>query len=157
VELGRLEEGRENWVGAKVAYQRALDLLPTYMEAALALADLVRRVESAAAAVGILVDILAAEPFDLDALLLLGKCLVDDARPERAVEAFERILRFQPDHSAALFHLGAAQARLRRYAEAIQAWERTILADPAGPHAQAARSNARSAKDLQRIFTPQAH
>jgi tetratricopeptide (TPR) repeat protein len=151
-DLGRLEETRQNWVAAKAAYQRALDLLPTLMESALALADLVRRSESPAGAVQILVDILMAEPWDLDALLLLGRCLLDDGRPERASEALRRLLKFDTDNDAALFHLGVALARLRRYGEAVQAWERVVQVDATGPFAQAARSHGRSARDLQHIF-----
>ena len=49
-ELGGLEEERRNWAAARAAYERALDLLPTYGAAALALADLLRRTESPARA-----------------------------------------------------------------------------------------------------------
>ena len=45
---GALEEERENWAAARAAYERALDLLPTYGAAALALADLLRRTRVAA-------------------------------------------------------------------------------------------------------------
>ncbi|MGE3527604.1 MAG: tetratricopeptide repeat protein, partial [Gemmatimonadales bacterium] len=45
-ELGLLEEKRENWTAARMSYDRALDILPTYVEAVLALADLLRRSES---------------------------------------------------------------------------------------------------------------
>src|SRR5437773_1755539 len=43
LELGRLHEGDEEWEAARQAYERALDALPTFHEAALALADLLRR------------------------------------------------------------------------------------------------------------------
>jgi tetratricopeptide (TPR) repeat protein len=151
-ELGRLEEARENWVAARLAYQRALDLLPTFMEAALALADLLRRVDAPGAAVDLLVDVLAAEPWDLDALLMLGRALLDDERPQQALEALQRLLKFDPDNDAALFHLGIALARLRRYPESVLAWERTIQVDASGPYAQPARKHARSARDLHHIF-----
>ncbi len=151
-DLGRLEERRENWVGARVAYQHALDLLPTYMEAALALGDLLRRVESPGAAVELLVDILMVEPWDLDALQLLARALLDDGRAERALEALDRVLKFDPDHDGALFHTGVALARIRRYGEAVRAWERVVHVNPSGPFAQAARVHARSARDLAHIF-----
>lgn len=151
-DLGRLEEYRENWLGARVAYQRALDLLPTYMDAALALGDLIRRTDSPAAAVEYVVDLLLLEPWDLDALLLLARALLDDARAERALEAIELVLKFDPDHDAGLFHRGIALARIRRYGEAVQAWERVVMVAPSGPYAQAARAHARSARDLAHIF-----
>jgi tetratricopeptide (TPR) repeat protein len=151
-DLGRLEEARENAMAAKVAYEKALDLLPTFMEAALALADLIRRSESPSGAVDILVEMLMTEPWDLDALLLLGRCLLDDGRPERSIEALQRLLKFDPDNESALFHLGVALARMRQYADAVHAWERVIQIDPGGAYAQAARSHARSARDLKHIF-----
>jgi superkiller protein 3 len=122
------------------------------MEAALALGDLIRRTESAAAAVDFVVEILTVEPWDLDALLLLARALVDDARPERALEALDRVLRFDPNHDGGLFHQGVALARLRRYEEAVRAWERVVRVAPAGAFAQAARTHARSARDLAHIF-----
>ena len=42
-ELAALEEEQHHWTSARAAYERALDLLPTYAPAALALADLIRR------------------------------------------------------------------------------------------------------------------
>ena len=60
-ELGTLEEERHNWPAARAAYERALDLLPTYGTAALALADLIRRIESPKAAIPVLVRVLEAD------------------------------------------------------------------------------------------------
>ena len=151
-DLGRLEERRENWVGARLAYEHALDLLPTYMEAALALADLLRRVDAPGAAVDLMVDMLLSEPWELDALLMLARALLDDGRHDRALEALDRVLKFDPEHEAALFHRGVALARCRRYDEAVRAWERVVQVDAAGPFAQAARTHARSARDLAHIF-----
>jgi len=62
------------------AYERALDLLPTYGTAALALADLIRRTDSARAAVPILVQLLEADPYELEALTALGRALLEDGR-----------------------------------------------------------------------------
>jgi cytochrome c-type biogenesis protein CcmH/NrfG len=73
---------------------------------------------------------------------------VDDA-----VAAFERVLRIDADHAGALFHLGEALARKRRFEAAVQAWDRVAHLDPAGSYANSARSRARSARDLQHIFT----
>jgi regulator of sirC expression with transglutaminase-like and TPR domain len=92
------------------------------------------------------------EPWDLDALLLLARALLDDQRPDRAIEALDRVLKFDPDHEAALFHRGVALARIRRYGDAVRAWERVVQVEPSGPYAQAARTHARSARDLAHIF-----
>jgi len=42
LDLGRLHEAKEDWHAAEQAYERALEALPTFYEAVLALADLLR-------------------------------------------------------------------------------------------------------------------
>jgi len=151
-ELGQLEEEREELDAARSCYERALEVLPTFTPPALGLASLVQRTESAAAAVNILVDVLATDPYELDALAALGRVLLDDGRTPEALEALERVLRFDSEHRAALFHRGIARARQRRFADAVADWEQVIQLDPAGALAADARSRARSARDLQHIF-----
>jgi tetratricopeptide (TPR) repeat protein len=152
VDLGRLHEEKEDWNEAQRAYERALDALPTFHEAALALADLLRRVGRVRQAVVRLAEMLEQDPYDLLALLLLGRALLDDKRDAQAHEAFRRALKFDPEQVEALFQLGVALARLHRYGEAVEAWERVTRIDPAGPFAQRARAHARTALDLKHIF-----
>jgi tetratricopeptide (TPR) repeat protein len=147
-----MEEERRNWAAARTAYERALDLLPTYGTAAMALADLIRRTESPRAAIPVLVRLLEADPYELEALTALGRALLEDGRTHQALEAFTRVLRFDPDHGAALYHQGTCFARQRQFDHAVQVWERVIHLDPDGPFATEARSRARSARDLQHIF-----
>ena len=78
--------------------------------------------------------------------------LLDDGRTPEALEALERVLRFDPEHRAALFHRGVARARQRRFGDAVADWERVIQLDPASTLATEARNRARSARDLQHIF-----
>ena len=61
-----------------------------------------------------------------------------------------------PEHVEALFQQGVALAHLHRYGEAVEAWEKVTRLDPGGPFAQAARAHARTATDLQHIFTSDA-
>jgi len=152
LDLGRLHEDKEAWRDAQDAYERALDALPTFHEAGLALADLLRRSGRHRQAVVRLAEMLEQDPYDLLALLLLGRTLLDDKRDAQALEAFQRALKFDPDQVEALFQLGVALARLHRYDEAVQAWGKVTRIDPAGAFAQAARAHARTAVDLQHIF-----
>jgi tetratricopeptide (TPR) repeat protein len=151
-ELGAVEEERRNWTAARAAYEHALDLLPTYGPAALSLADLLRRTEAPRAAIPVLVRLLQADPYELEALTALGRALLEDGRTQPALEAFSRVLRFDPEHPAALYNQGTCFARQRQFDDAVQAWERVIDLDPDGPFATEARSRARSARDLQHIF-----
>jgi len=66
------------------------------------------------------------------------------------------VLKFDPEHVSALFNEGVVLARLRRYREAVHVWELVTRLDPAGPFAQRARMHARTAVDLQHIFTSDA-
>ena len=153
LDLGRLHEQDEEWAPAQRAYEQALEALPTFHEASLALADLLRRSGRTRDAVIRLADMLEQDPYDLEALLLLGRALLDDKRNAEALEAFRRALKFDPEHTGALFYLGATLARLQSYAEAVEAWERVTRLDPSSPYAQRARMHARTALDLQHIFT----
>jgi cytochrome c-type biogenesis protein CcmH/NrfG len=152
LDLGRLHEEKEEWQTAEQAYERALDTLPTFYEAALALADLLRSSGRVRQAVTRLATMLEQDPYDVKALLLLGRALLDDKRQDAALEAFRRVLKFDPDHVEALFQGGVAFAHLHRYAEAVEAWEKVTRLDPGGAFAQRARLHARTALDLQHIF-----
>ena len=77
-------------------------------------------------------------------------------RDAEALEAFRRALKFDPDQVEALFQLGVVLARLHRYAEAVEAWQKVTRVDPAGPFAQRARVHARTALDLKHIFASDA-
>src|SRR5207237_3340806 len=99
VDLARLHEEKEDWSAAQQAYERALDALPTFHEAALALADLLRRTGRARQAVVRLAEMLEQDPYDLPALLLLGRALLDDNRDAQARVALRPVLQFAPARS----------------------------------------------------------
>ena len=90
---------------ARAAYERALDLLPTYRAAALALADLLRRTRVAprgdrgAGRV-------SSRPIPTSSRRSppwAGRCS-RTAAPTQALEAFARVLRFDPEHAGALYY-----------------------------------------------------
>jgi len=100
-----------------------------------------------------LIALLEVDPWDLEALTLLGELLLEDGRPEQAIEAFERVLKFDPEAAQARLAYGAALVRVRRYREASDQWETVVRADPGGALASAARNQLRSTRDLVHIFT----
>jgi cytochrome c-type biogenesis protein CcmH/NrfG len=102
--------------------------------------------------VPVLVQVLEADPYELEALTALGRALLEDGRTVQALEAFARVLRFDPEHTGALYHQGTGFARQQQFDQAVQVWERVIRLAPDGPLASEARSRARSARDLQNIF-----
>jgi tetratricopeptide (TPR) repeat protein len=149
VAYGALCERRGDGREAEQAYREALAHLPSYGVAAIALARLVH-------AEGLLVAMLARDPYDFEALILLARVLLDQGRDADARAAAERVVRFQPDHAAARYHLGLALARERRYRDAVAQWEQVIVLEPAGPLAAQARAHARTARDLVHIFVGEA-
>ncbi len=153
LDLGRLEEARQGWTAARDAYAKALDLLPTYADAAIALAELLRKRGDLRNAVTVLADLLATDPYAIEALTLLGRVLLELGRVDEAGEALSRGLRFNPDHPGALFHLGEALALRRRFSDAIQVWDRVAQVDAAGVWGAQARIRGRSARDLAHILT----
>ncbi|HEX5724042.1 MAG TPA: tetratricopeptide repeat protein, partial [Longimicrobiaceae bacterium] len=152
VELGRvLLEGGD--AEAAIAECRAaLEVLPTYAEAAELLATACRGAGRPREAVEVLVDLLTGDPYHLDGLVLLGQALRDDGRRADARQALGRALRFDPDRADALFHLGVVAADDRHFREAIEYWKRAVDADPEGPFAQPARDNIGTALDLAHVF-----
>ena len=130
----------------------ALDAVPTYGEATLALASLRRQMGRPNEALPLLIDLLAGGPYHFGALIALGETLLDAGRKPDAVTAFARVLRFDPSHVGALYHEGALLAEQHRFREAITRWKSVIDIDPGSTYAKKARREIRTATDLQRIF-----
>ncbi len=130
----------------------ALDSVPTYTEAALALAGLRRRLNRHADSLGLLVELLQRDPYNLDALVSLGETLFGCGQRADAAVAFGRVLRFDPEHVGALYFEGVLAADQHRYREAIDRWRRVVDLEPASEYARRARRDSRTAADLQRIF-----
>jgi tetratricopeptide (TPR) repeat protein len=132
---------------------KALDAVPTYAEATLELAALRRDSGRVGEAMDMLIELLQRDSHHLEALLALGVTLQKASRPKDAQLAFERILRFDPEHVGALYHEGVLLAEQHRFRDAIARWTKVIDLEPAGDYARRARRDARTASDLQQIFT----
>ncbi|MGQ0538092.1 MAG: tetratricopeptide repeat protein [Gemmatimonadaceae bacterium] len=152
LDLARLLMEREEHEAAERELLAALDTVPTYAEAAMALAALWCSRQRAREAVRLLAELLLREPYHFDALAGLGEALLRCTRLADARVAFERVLRFVPTHPAALYWSGMQLNDTHRYAEAIARWAVLIDAHPEHDYARQARLAARSAQDLQRIF-----
>jgi cytochrome c-type biogenesis protein CcmH/NrfG len=99
-----------------------------------------------------LVDLLAGDPYHLDALVLLGQVLNDQGRADDARRALGRAVRLDRDRADAHFHLGVVAAGERRFREAVAHWRDAIDAAPEGPLAGPARENISTALDVARLF-----
>ena len=150
--LARVLEDKGLLRDAEAELVAALDSVPTFADATLALAALRRRVGRYGEAMDLLIDLLQRDPYHLDALTCLGETLRAANRPADAAIAFGRVLRFDSGHAAALLHHGLLLADHQRFREAIAAWQRVIELHPASPHAKRARREIRTATDLVRVL-----
>ena len=151
-ELARVLIERKALRDAEHELLLALDAVPTYGEATLALATLRRQLGRAGEALPLLIELLERDPYHFDALIALGETLLELGRKQDAVMAFARVLRFDPSHVGALFHEGVLLAEQHRFREAITRWKSVIDIDPGSAYAKRARAQIRTATDLQRIF-----
>jgi tetratricopeptide (TPR) repeat protein len=130
----------------------ALASMPSSVEAALQLAALRRSLRRAPDTIELLVTLLQRDPWNLDALASLGESLFLSGRRDDARLGFARVLRFDPDHVAALYFDGVLLAEARHFDAALDRWSSVIALEPAGDFARRARRDTRTALDLQRIF-----
>jgi len=130
----------------------ALASVPTYADAVLALAALRRETGAALDTIELLADFLGRDPYHLEALASLGESLYLAGRRDDARFAFDRVLRFDAEHVAALFFDGVLLGEGHQYDAAIERWQRVTELEPASAFARRARREMRTAQDLQRIF-----
>jgi tetratricopeptide (TPR) repeat protein len=151
-ELARLLAERGEPAKAEESLLAALEAVPTYVEAMLALANVRRRFGRVEAALPPLVELLRRDPYNIDALLSLSEVLLELDRHDDAAISIDRVLRFDPRHVLALFLRGQLLADRHRYRDAIATWQRVVELEPDGDHARRARRESRTAADLLRIF-----
>ena len=156
ISLGRshalLLASRGDASGSEMELLAALEAVPTYVEATLALADVRRRFGRQRDAILPLVELLERDPYNTDALLVLAEILLETGRREDAAIAVARLLRFDPRNPGALFNQGLLLSDAHRYREAIALWQQVVELEPEGEYALRARREARTAADLLRIF-----
>lgn len=69
---------------------------------------------------------------DLQALNGCGNCLLALDRPQEAIELYDRILSLEPGNAGALVNRGDARQHLQQWAGAIQDYQDSLSAMPAG-------------------------
>jgi tetratricopeptide (TPR) repeat protein len=138
---------------AELELNEAIDAVPTYAEATLELSSLRRAAGRTDEALDLLISLLERDPYHFDALLSLGETLLAIGRRRDARTAIRRILRFDPNHIGALYYDGVLLTDQKRFREAVERWRKVIDLDPAGDFSRRARREARTAMDLDAIFS----
>jgi cellulose synthase operon protein C len=103
--LARALEGMGRTSEAEGEYRAAVRALPSYAPGVYGLADLLWRDGRDRDALQTLIDFLALDPTDAEALVRMGRSLFGAGRVEQAETALLRALRYQPDHQAATAEL----------------------------------------------------
>lgn len=102
VSLGRLLAKAGDDTGAIRELESVLVTAPNHDAAVVELVGPYRRTGRSRSALPRIVALIRRDVYHLDALIALGEILIDLARESDAVRAFERVLRFDPNHSEAL-------------------------------------------------------
>ncbi|MDQ6718580.1 MAG: tetratricopeptide repeat protein [Gemmatimonadota bacterium] len=97
---------------AQAELRAALELDASNQDAQLELVSLYRRKNESRAALNVLVRVLHTDIYHFGALILLGETLLEMGRDADGRRAFERVIRFDPDQTAAKAHLAALPAEV---------------------------------------------
>jgi len=143
-DLAQLLITRGDFSEAERELMLALDAVPTYADATLALASLHRQRDESGKALALLVEFLERDPYSFDGLVALGELLLEMGKPDDAAFAFQRVLRFDPSHVGAVFHQGVLLAGQERFREALACFRRVAELEPHGEYARRAFREARS-------------
>src|SRR5439155_221697 len=132
--------------------EQLLALTPDDVEALVAVAKGRAAAGDAAGALTVLQQAQTRAPARADLRKLQGDVALKIGDKSGALAAYRAALELDRGYVQVWLDLG----RLHRYGEAVQAWEKVTRLDPSGPFAQRARVHARTALDLQHIFTSDA-
>jgi len=141
LKLAEAYEQTENYPAAMAEYIRAADALPDNRSVQLkatAVLLLTHRFEDARARATSLV---AKNPRDVDALLLLANANAELKDTEVAVKQVEEAIKVRPDDSATFINLGAVKGRAGDNKQAEAAFRRAIALDPSSTRAHLALAN----------------
>ena len=129
-DLAQLLLQRGLFTEAEQELDAALDAVPTYADATLALAGVYRVSHRVREALRLLVEFLERDPYSFTGLLALGELLLEEGRVNDAAVAFQRILRFDETHVGAIFYQGVLLAGQERFREALASWRKVAMLAP---------------------------
>ena len=108
IHVGRYDEARRDFDKLAKEHPELISYLPT-MHARLLIQE-----GQGEKAIVVLTEYLAADPSDVEALVLKGKVLIGERKFAEGVEVLERALKLEPSSEEACFQLGQAYARMEK-------------------------------------------
>jgi len=129
-ELGKLYLVLENEQRAREYFQKALEKKPDYAEAIIQEALLLEKEDILEEAIIKLENLIARDSWNIEAHFQLGRLYYNAGRIDEAVELFETVTFWIPQHSNALYSLGVVYVAKDRIQEAILVFERVLELNP---------------------------
>jgi tetratricopeptide (TPR) repeat protein len=120
---------------ATVAYNRAIELQPTFPEALLGIAQVQYAQNNAAAALDTVGRSLAQRPNYAEALLFKGKLLQEQGRTNEAMSAYDASIRASGQIAEAYYRRGLLLIRDEKYDSAVNDMRQAIALQPNFPEA----------------------
>ena len=142
-DLARLLMQRGVFDEAERELLAALESVPTYADATLALAGVYKLGHRPREALVLLVEFLERDPYSFSGLIALGELLLDEGRHSDAAVAFQRVLRFDETHVGAIFYQGVLLAGQERFREALASWRKVAVLEPDSEYARRAFRESR--------------
>jgi tetratricopeptide (TPR) repeat protein len=130
-----------HWEDAIGAYQRVVNIDPTYAAAWNNLGLLLHRMGRHDEAATAYAAALKQDPHCCEAAYNLGSLHEDQGAIEDAIGDYRMALELSPDYADAHFNLAGALARSGRDGEAIKHWQRYLELDSGSPWARIARAH----------------
>jgi tetratricopeptide (TPR) repeat protein len=130
-----------HWEDAIGAYQRVVNIDPTYAAAWNNLGLLLHRMGRHDEAATAYAAALKQDPHCCEAAYNLGSLHEDQGAIEDAIGDYRLALELSPDYADAHFNLAGALARSGRDGEAIKHWQRYLELDSGSPWARIARAH----------------
>ncbi len=141
-EIGFKSDGNpETYDEAIGAYEQALELAPTYVDALINLANLYFHKSALPRALALLEKALQFEENNYLVCYNLANLYDENGQLERAVQLYQRALLLFPNYEPALFNLAVAYEKLGQHVPAKSYWKKYLDIEPEGEWAVIAKEH----------------
>jgi len=129
-ELGKLYLLGEDSEKAREYFQKALEKKSDYADAIIQKALLLEREDILDEAIERLENLIAKDPWNLEAYFQLGRLYFNVGRVDQAIELFEMVILWVPNHIDVLYSLGVAYQQKDQKEQAISYFEKVLELNP---------------------------
>jgi tetratricopeptide (TPR) repeat protein len=123
-ETGKAAERAQHFDTATASFRRAIQIEPTFLEARRGLIEALRNAGKQLDAAAAITKLLEIEPGDNQYRLVLGRILLEQKQPSRALAQFSILLQSDPDNADALLEFAAAAKQAGMQTQALDALKR---------------------------------